>query len=98
MPYRALLNATRAATVTAGAVVELSDFGFDADHLVVARRAVVSTDENAVMATWSGVDPTNTLGHQVTVITTLYLTGPSFVNLKLIALNTTATVTITLER
>lgn len=104
MPYRALLNATKTAAVTTGAVVELSDFSFDADHLVVARRAVVSTITNNVMATWSGVDPTSTLGHMVTAVaanrpaTTLYITGPSFINLKFIAVDNTATVTITLER
>lgn len=100
--YRALDTKTVSATTTT--VASLSDFGFDANNVVAARRAIVSTATNNVAVTWSGVDPTSTLGHTVTAsadnrpATHLVITGPSLANLKLLGLGGTATVTVTLER
>ena len=102
--YRALPSATKTASVTTSVVVTISDFGFDANDLVAARRAVVSTATNNVMATWSSTDPTSVLGHCITAVaanrpaTSLVISGPSLVDLRFIGLDETAVVTITLER
>lgn len=91
---------TKTAAVTTAAVSSLSDFGFSAQDLQAARRATISTVTNNLMVTWSGVDPTSTLGHPVVASADwAVVEGVSdVVRVKLLALTGSATVTVTLEK
>jgi hypothetical protein len=48
-------------------VINITDstWGWTARLLLVAKRAVISARTGGVMITWSGVDPTTTLGHPI---------------------------------
>ena len=90
--------ATKAYTVTTGAVVSLTDFGFSVDDINTATRAVISATANALMITWDGTDPTSALGHPVVANEWGNVDGPDATSVKLIATGGNAPATITLER
>lgn len=91
---------TKSATVTTTAVSDLDDFSFTTTPGNRAKRAIISCVTNNVMVTWSGTDPTSTLGHPiVAAVDTFVIEGsPNVANLRLLALSGSATVTITIER
>lgn len=95
---RAMEDATKSVSVTAATVVDFDDFGFSAQQKSDMNAMVISAVTNTIMVTWSGVDPTATLGHALAVNQILVLNGPHIANIKMIGQSGTATATITLER
>lgn len=100
-----IASETKTAVVTSVAVTDMSDFSFTEGELAVATRAWISGITNSVNVTWSGADPTASLGHPVIKTATLTSNEPFLVdgkhnvaNIKLIGLGGSATVTITIER
>jgi hypothetical protein len=89
---------TKAATVTSGAVVALAGFAFTSPHAEQARRAVITAGAVAVRVTWSGTNPTTTLGHYIPAYGNLTVDGRANVgNLKLISTAGDSVVSVTLE-
>jgi len=92
---------TKSASVTnAVKAVSHADFGFTSDELAQAASAVISARTAGVMVTWSGVDPTTTLGHLVAQNGTLRIDGTASIQaFKFIReAGNDATVTVTLEK
>ncbi|MCC7423782.1 MAG: hypothetical protein IT428_26250 [Planctomycetaceae bacterium] len=92
---------TKAATVSnAAKAVSHADFAFTADELAQAVSAVITSRTAGVMVTWSGVDPTASLGHLVATNGTLRVDGTLNIQaLKFIReAAADATVTVTLEK
>lgn len=93
--------AVGAATVSnAAKAISHADFGFSADELAAADRAVISVNAEDVYATWDGTDPTTSLGHYLADTHAPFLVlGRNVANLKFIrAGSNDATVSITLEK
>ena len=89
---------TKAVTVTNAAVKALADFSFTAPHAERARRATVTAGAVAVRVTWSGTNPTTTLGHVIAAYENMTIDGQANVgNLKLISTAGDSVVSVTLE-
>jgi len=89
---------TKGYTVTTGAVVTLTDFGFDTGTAEAATALVVSTTANLLMLTIDGTDPTSTLGHPVSANEWGAIDTLDSQAIKLIAVGGNAPTTITLLR
>jgi hypothetical protein len=100
-----IASETKTATVTTGAVVAITDFGFTAGKLAEANAARISCSANNMHVTWSGTEPTASLGHPVIETASLTTNEPFCVdgkenvaNIKLIGLSGNAVATITIGR
>ena len=96
---------TKTATVTTGTVATMADFGFTAGELALANAAWISCITNNVNITWSGEDPTSSLGHPVIKAASLTSNATPLIegkenvaNIKLIGLGGSSGVTITIGR
>lgn len=97
----AVAYAIGSATISNSAkAISHADFGFTADQLAAADRAVVTAHTQPVVATWEGTDPTNTLGHVLgTTHPPLVIKGRNIAKLKFIRQGgSDGAVTITLEK
>jgi len=85
-------------TTVSSSAKTLADFGFSTTNTGNAKRAIISSVTDGVMATWDGTAPTSTLGHPIPVNQTIVIQGNRNINnLKLIRVTNDAAVTITLE-
>ena len=98
---------TRTAPISTAAVVAIADtdFGFTDGELALSNVAWISCITNNANVTWSGEDPSDTLGHPVIQTATLTSNAPTLVegkenvaNIRLIALGGSSVVTITIGR
>jgi len=81
-------------SVAATGLVTIADFGFDAGDISETQAAYISASAD-IRFTWSGVDPTATLGHRLANGTYEVLGGANVLRLKM---HGTATITVTIAR
>lgn len=89
----------KSASVTSGAALALSDFGFSASEIAKAKCAIISVlTGNVMMSRLSGLTATSTVGELVLANTAIMVEGATDVQaINMIAQGTTATVTIFLQ-
>jgi len=89
---------TKTATVGTGAVVALSGFAFDAQNVINVKRLVITAGANPVRITWSGQNPTSTLGHYIAANGNYTLDGSiNCANFKSLGIGGDSVTSVTLE-
>jgi hypothetical protein len=89
---------TKTATVGTSAVVALAGFAFGAQNVINVKRLVITAGANPIRITWSGQDPTSTLGHYIAALGNYTLDGSiNCSKLKAIGIGGDSVTTVTLE-
>jgi len=89
---------TKSATPDATTVKALADWEFGAQNVINVKRLVITAGANAIRITWTGENPTSTLGHYIAANGTYELDGQvNCSKFKSIGIGGASATTVTLE-